>query len=54
MVPVLQGRVHFLEQLAGLMTTPALIRHRMYVSERAREAQAAVDTEVESDFVDPD
>lgn len=54
MVPVLQARVRFLERLAELMTTPALIGHRMHVSEDIREEQALVDAEVESDFAEPD
>ena len=54
MVPVLQARVRFLERLAELMTRPALIGHRMHVSEEIRAKQAAVDREVERDFIESD
>lgn len=54
LVPALQTRVRFLERLKELMTTPALIGHRMHLSESIRREQALVDAEVESDFVEPD
>lgn len=54
LVPVLQARVRFLERLAEIVTKPALIGHRMHVSEAIRAGQRQVDAEVESDFVERD
>lgn len=54
LVPVLQGHVRFLERVAELMSSPALMSHRIELLERMRDQQQRVETEVESDFMDLD